>query len=42
MRRHLRTAIYAVSLIIFISPSQCVFNYCARHNFNPPICHLEL
>jgi hypothetical protein len=38
VRRHLRKAIYTASLIILISPSECVFNYCVRHNFNPPIC----
>jgi hypothetical protein len=38
VRRHLRKVLFGASLIILISPSECVFNYCVRHDFNPPIC----
>jgi hypothetical protein len=36
--RHLRKVLLGLTLIIFISPSECVFNYCLRHSFEPPIC----
>jgi len=38
VRRHLRKVLFGVSLFFLISPEQCVFNYCFRHNFVPPIC----
>lgn len=38
MRRHLRKVLFGVSLIFFLSPSECVQFYCERHSFNPPIC----
>ena len=38
MRRHLRKLLFGVALIFLISPEECTFNYCVRHNFNPPIC----
>lgn len=38
MRRHLRKVLFGVGFLFLISPEQCVFNYCHRHNFNPPIC----
>ena len=37
--RHLRKALLGITLIIFISPAECVFNYCIRHSFEPPICN---
>lgn len=38
MRRHLRKVLFGVSFIFLISPETCLFNYCQRHNFIPPIC----
>jgi hypothetical protein len=27
-----------VGFVFLFSPEQCLFDYCERHNFNPPIC----
>jgi hypothetical protein len=27
-----------VGLFIILTPSECVFLYCLRHEFEPPIC----
>ena len=40
MRRHLRKLLFGAALVILVSPEQCLFNYCVRHNFNPPICQI--
>lgn len=38
MRRQLVRMFIGASFIIFLSPFECVFHYCQRHDFNPPIC----
>ena len=38
MRRHLRKLLIGASLIIFLSPAECVDWYCDRHSDEPPIC----
>lgn len=42
MRRHLRKVLFG-TLIIFLSPTECVDFYCGRsHRFgNAPICDFE-
>lgn len=40
MRRHVRKLLFGVGAIIFLSPSECTFWYCDRHEFEPPICEM--
>ncbi len=41
MRRHLRKLLFGASLIIFLSPAECVDWYCDRHSHEPPICEFN-
>jgi len=39
VRRNLRRVLLGGSLIIFLSPAECVDWYCDRHSDEPPICN---
>lgn len=38
MRRHLRKILLGVGFFVFLTPWECTFLYCDRHDFEPPIC----
>ena len=40
MRRHLRKLLLGAGLFIILSPLECAFFYCDRHDFQPPICDI--
>ena len=38
MRRHLRKFLLGAGLFVLLTPFECAFLYCDRHEFEPPIC----